>query len=164
VRLIVVGTQHGELPEMPPDVTAVWAAYPTGKALLDWLLDSDAAVTLVARTPSKVGDETLDRVADVIKSDNPRAFLIEAATPEDVVLMSWDESDESHKTLENLTDRGITVQDMDDDFQQLVIQNPLEEVLKAMAESVTREVLKTVRAEIREELARRPRRIRTTRE
>lgn len=164
MRLVILGTEHGELPDMPLDVTSVWTIYPTSDDLLDWLLDSGVAVTLVARNPAKVDEETLDGVADVIKSDNPAAFLLDAATPTDVVLVNWDDSDEVHKTLETLTERGITVQDMNDDFQQLVIQNPLEELMKAMADSITREVLKTVRAEVREELARRPRRARTVRE
>jgi hypothetical protein len=164
MRLILLGEQHGELPEMPPEVTEVWTAFPTSLALLDWSLDSGVPVTLVAKHPAEVGEEVLDRVADVIKSDNPQTLLIDTATPKDVVLLSWDDSDDGHQVLENLTDRGITVQDMNDDFQQLVIQNPLEELMKAMAESITREVLKTVRAEIREQLAARPRRARAVRE
>jgi hypothetical protein len=164
MRVIVLGTEHGDLPEMPTEVTSIWAAAPTEPALLAWMLESEVPVTLVAQNPAALGEDLLDQVADVIKSDNPKTFLSDAASPTDAVLISWDDSDESHDLLQTLTTRGITVQDMRDNFQQLVIQHPLEELMKAMAESITRDVLKTVRAEIREHLSARPRRSRAARE
>jgi hypothetical protein len=164
MRLLLLGTQHQALPEMPPEVTEVWTVYPTSGELLDWVLGSGVPVTLVATNPEKVGDEILDQVADVVKAPDPQEFLAHDAAPEDIALLSWGDTDEQHDILQRLTERGVTVQDMNDDFQQLVIQNPLEELMKAMAEAVTREVLKTVRAEIREHLAARPRRARAVRE
>lgn len=166
MRILILGQAVQELPEMPPDIDRVWLTYPGDAALLEWSLSSGAAVTLVSKNPSKIPDEVLDQVADVQKASDSRAALIEEAGPDDVFLLSWDDSDEMHAALSVLTDKGVTVQDLSDGFQQLVLQDPLEELMKAITESITRDVLRTVRAEMREQFQElsRGRRIRSVKE
>lgn len=151
MRILILGQAVQELPEMPAEIDQIWLTYPGDQALLDWSLSSGAAVTLVSKSPSKIPDEVLDQVADVQKASDPRSMLLEEAAPGDVFLLSWDDSDEMHSALSDLTDKGVTVQDLSDGFQQLVLQDPLEELMKAITESITRDVLRTVRAEMREQ-------------
>lgn len=157
MRLIVLGDEANDLPEMPTAVSEIWTYFPGGDDVLQWVIDSGLAVTLVAADPSEIPDEVLDAVVQVIESDNPEKYLVDNAFPSDVVLMSWRDTDDQHRMLGRLSDRGVAVQDMLDGFRQLLLEDPIKELAKQITEQVTREVLRQVRAEVREYLEDTPR-------
>lgn len=166
MRVFIIGTALQELPEMPPDVDEVWLTYPGDDNILRWALDAYVSVMLVSTNPAKIPEDILDEVADVHKATDPQQHLIDETMTEDVVLLAWDDSEEMHATLAALSAKGIMTQDLNDGFQQLVIQDPLEELLRTITESITKDVLKTVRAEVRDMMQdlTRGRRIRTNKE
>ena len=150
MRLLILGDSGEQHLQIPKDATEAWAIHPGGSEVLELVLSAGVSTTLVSRHPECVADDVLDQVVNVIQSDDPQGYLLQQARTSDVALLSWDDSDEHYRLLQELTSRGVAVLDLADNCRQLVIQAPVDEVLRSMTEAITEQVLRTVRAEIKE--------------
>lgn len=114
---------------------------------------------VVTSEPDAVSENLLNQVADIIEVDDPVRYVVSRGIPGDVAVLSWDESDDSYKTLERLNKSGVTVLDTSDEWVEVVIDKDvsIEDIVNTITERVTADVLRIVRAELGDTPSRRGR-------
>lgn len=105
---------------------------------------------LITDDPDAVPEQHLNAATDLIEVEDPVAYVISRGIPGDVAVLAYDDSDSSYAVLERLNRAGITVLDPSEDWIEVVIDKSvqIEDVIDAITERVTADVLRIVRAEL----------------
>lgn len=157
MRVFIVGANMPDIPEVSEliDVVYIVCADEPSADLVEWAADNSASVTLITTSASSVDDETLESVAAVIEDPDPVLFACSLVIPGgDVAVMRWTDTDDDYLTLQRFLAAGADVLDANDGFTIMEIGNTpdLHHLVDIITRRVTKEVLKTIRAEIKDTL------------
>ena len=148
MRLLVMGDiPVGSMPDVPDEVTSGVFYVGTTTVMPENLPFS---CTVVTEDASSLPEGLLEQVTDLVEDPDPLAFIALTATSEDLVFMPWDDSAEMYGHLKWFNSRDITVFDMLDGYQVLEIGGvpDISSMVSEITRRVTRDVLKTIRAEM----------------
>lgn len=140
-----------EFPEEFPweQFTATYVA-DTG-TLADYSIDAaERSLThLVTASPDEIPESLLNVAASFIEVEDPIAYVVSRGIPGDVAVMAYSDTEEDYEVLERLNKAGITVMDPQEEWIEVVIDKTvhIEDVIDAIAERVTADVLRILRAE-----------------
>lgn len=161
MNLLIIGAPIAEFPALPEiDHAYVWAD-PVTEGLREFLALSESEgvpVTIFSQSTDDFDEEILDLVSSVddtesllpLATDLPRVL-----SGEDIATIAWDGSDAQYRLVEQLIAHGVSVLDMSDGFAEMEIgQTPdVDYLVQHISARVTAEVLRVVRAEIREQFS-----------
>jgi hypothetical protein len=166
MNLLVFG-MPGEFPGLPEITHAyLWLGeMNVNEAINDEALDTFLEMAASAGVPvsiftenmASLSDEVLDQVASVeeVSKIKQQLSISPLLTTDAIACMTWTGSDADYRLLEFLQSHDMVVLDMADGFAELQIgESPdIDELVKVITDRVTAEVLKTVRAEMKEMLS-----------
>lgn len=156
MNLYIFGTTVAELPDLPDDIGQIYLATDdTDTRMLEWAFEQTAGVVLVGSLELDITEDQIeDQIEDVVDTDDPSGYMIGLITATDLAFMAWADTDTRHKELSALTAKGVTVLDMTDGYQRLVLDDrpDMESMIRQITARVTADVLKTVRAEMQDML------------
>ena len=155
MRLFILGNDVEELPELRGRFTQIVVSWPSSDKIVEWATSSEVPTTLVAKDASALDDKLLDNIEEIVETDDPESTIVDWAEETDLVFMSW--SDDRYEQLKSLCENDVPVLDMNDNFQELVLDDENEpelddfdDLVRAISTRVITEVLKVVRAEMAE--------------
>lgn len=153
MKLIVLGNVFEDLPDLPDEFTQILVSSENPQ-IVEWALESIAPVVLVAPEVSALSDEILDELSEVVESDDPDTYIVDAAVAGDLAFITWEDTPVRYRQLTSLLKKNVAVLDMADGYQELAIEDTadLEALAKELTTRITADVLKTVRAEMQEML------------
>lgn len=165
MNLYILASVLIELPPIPEEIDRITLIEDTrvndvDKLLIfsnfiSWSRDHGKTTVLVTTDAENIPEEVLEELAEITVSPDPITALLNSLTDSDVVFLSWDDSNYCYRALRLFSSTGATTVDMSDGFQILEIgDSPDFDVLvDELTQRVTAEVLKVVRAEIKEAMS-----------
>lgn len=165
MNLTIFASVLMELPPIPEEIDRITLVEDTrihdvDKLLIfsnfiSWSSENGKAAVLITTDAENIPEELLEQLAEITVSQDPLRESLTSLTDNDVVFLAWDDSDFSYRALRSLSATGATVVDMTDGFQILEIGDApdFDLLVDELTKRVTAEVLKVVRAEIKEAMS-----------
>lgn len=161
MNLLVIGDPIADFPALPEiDHAYVWANSDT-RGLTEFLSLSESegvSVSIFTQSAADFDESTLDLVSSIEDTESLlplTTHLPNVLSGEDIAALAWDGSDAQYRLVEQLIALDVSVLDMSDGFAEMEIgQTPdVDYLVQHISARVTAEVLRVVRAEIREQFS-----------
>lgn len=165
MNLLIFGSPIAEFPALPQIEHAfVWLdrvvedlpEYADLQSFLEVASAEGVPVSIFSQDAGSLAEEILDQVVALERGPTDFASLCASIEPllqgEEVACLPWIGTDSQYRLLEFLQARGVPVLDMEDGFSEMKIgETPdFDDLVQQITARVTAEVLRVVRAEIKE--------------